>query len=313
MTPLFVVGVPRSGTTLTRGLLQALEGVYLPPDEFQLISAALSKKISRERLKGIIESSNFADHMRRRGLWPGNGFLDEASKLNDGPMILQLLILEIAKMEKVENLEYWGDKTPENLFHLDAIFATWPDAKVIHVLRDPRSTVLSMKSSWGRSLQRGSVIWRDGIQSIEQQKAGPYADQIFEVLYEELTRDPAETIRSLGQWLNVPFDTDALGNFQSEERWSAAKQPGIQHRGAEWKTVAQTRDIETIESICFEAMSSTAYSPIYATAAVQPAKFALLSSRVGDAWRVLTSYARERGWPAAISYKLRQWYSSGLN
>lgn len=312
MTPLFIVGVPRSGTTLMRSLMQVFDRVYLPPDEFQLLPFILSSNLSTERLDTVLRTSNFADHMRRRNLWPDDACLEEIVKKADGPSVFQSLVLGIARKDKKLNPTYWGDKTPENLFHLDAIFATWPDARIIHVIRDPRSTVFSMKKSWGRSLTRSSVVWRDGVNAISRHKAGQNRDRIFEFRYETLTSDPASEIGKLAKWLNLPFDPSDLNDIQTEERWSTAKLSGIQQRGAAWDRPEYATDAKIIESICFDAMALAGYAPKYATAAMEPSKVALKLAKGADGWRVLRSYANERGWASAVYYKLRQWRTSRL-
>lgn len=308
MTPIFIVGVPRSGTTLVRSLMQSLGQVYLPPDEFQILPKILAPNFSREDLPKVLERSNFAGHMRRRAIWPeGRDMLDilSAEKPED---VCQRLFLHIAKLDGYGDIKYWGDKTPENIFHLDTIFATWPEARVIHILRDPRDTVLSMKTAWGRSLVRGSVIWRDGIREILRQNCGSNRHKIFELRYEGLTESPADELSRLSDWLGLPFFEERLVNFKTEERWSPAKsRAGIQNRGQKWRAKLSTDEIETIEGICFGEMAAFNYETVCASAPVVPSRYGLKAAKVSDALRVLQSYANERGWPAALSYKLRQW------
>lgn len=312
MTPLFIVGVPRSGTTLARSLMQVFDQIYLPPDEFQLLPIVMSSDRTVAELGTLIQASNFAEHMRRRQIWPDSSFWDQFHAANTTSEAFQSLVLAIAAKDDARNLTYWGDKTPENLFHLDKIFAVWPDAKIIHVVRDPRSTVLSMKNSWGRSAIRGSMIWRKGIEAIRQQKDGPKAAQIYEIRYEDLTKDAVSEMANLSRWLDLPFAEDALFDFQTEERWSETKRSGIQPRGAQWDSPKHLNDTKIVEGICFDAMGTAGYTAKYATAAVVPSKIALKFAKIVDAWRVLRLYASERGWREATSYKLRQWRNPTL-
>lgn len=308
---LFIVGVPRSGTTLVRSLMQTFDGVYLPPDEFQLIPEILKPGFDPNTFIGVIEASNFANHMRRRGNWPDGDTLQSVDAQKDVATKFKALVLAIAGNDGVTAHRYWGDKTPENLFHLDAIFEAWPDARVIHVLRDPRATVHSMQKSWGRSLLRSSVIWRDGLRALQAQKSGPHADQIYELRYEDITKDTENRLVALAAWLGVESKPISLADIKTEERWSTSHQDGIYSAQAEFADTMDEASIRHVEEICFNEMVQNGYPVTYANGPQNPSRFALTIAKLTDAVRILRIYAKERGWSAAIAYKLRQWRSAG--
>jgi len=307
MTPVFVLGVPRSGTTLVRSVMCALPGVYLPPDEFQLLSVILRPDFDLNNLRNILEQSNFSSHMRRRRIWLSQDELTTVSKHSTAAMAFQALVLQLAKKEGQHNIRYWGDKTPENLFHLTDIFETWPDARIVHVVRDPRDTVLSMKRSWGRSVLRGSVLWRDGLRALRRQHHSGRASQIYEIKYESLTNHTNTVLVELAAWLGVEFNPRMVEDFTSEERWSSSKAKGIQNRSVQWKSALPPQEVLTIEQICYVEMQDAGYEPSTASEAKEPPPIQLRLAKFCDAFRVVNAYAKERGWAAAIAYKTRQW------
>lgn len=313
-SPLFILGAPRSGTTLARNLIRAFDGVYLPPDEVQVLPAFVARArsgASGPKLAAFMEDSTFSGHMRRRGFWPEQEALGAALAGKSPADAFSALILAIAAKEGREQVRYWGDKTPENVFHLDLIFNLWPEARVLNIVRDPRSTVLSMNQSWGRSILRSSVVWRNAIRAVEKARLRFPPDHIRDLHYEALTMDPQAELTQLATWLDVGFAPDFLSDFTNEERWgNAAGAKGVQQQKPKWQTRLSEGEIRCIEEICFDEMQALGFTPQHATQSRLPGKTSLKLAKVGDSARVLQHYAKERGWSAAISYKLQQWRSA---
>lgn len=314
--PFFVLGAPRSGTTLTRNLLRALSGVYLPPDEIQVLPAFVARArdgADPEELAKFMDDTAFAGHMRRRGIWPGREAVAHAFtevKLAGGGAedSFRALVLAIADREEVGEIAYWGDKTPENVFHLELIAELWPDLRVLNVVRDPRATVLSMHESWGRSILRSSVVWRDAIRATDRIAKILPTGHLHTLSYESLTADPQAELGTLAEWIGVAFDPSFLESFSNEERWgNTAGAKGVQQVVPKWESKLGEAGVREIEEICFTEMKALGYMPKFAAASREPGATALKLAKLGDAGRVLHSYAKERGWPAAISYKMRQW------
>ena len=117
-------------------------------------------------------------------------------------------------------------------------------------------------------------------------------------------------MRALADWLGLSFDESRLLDFQTEERWSGMDNVGIQQRGTDWESDTLKKDVTSIERVCFDEMKIANYLPRYATDVRRPGASALTFATLGDAWRVLNVYAKERGWPRAITYKVRQWRAS---
>lgn len=311
MTPLFVVGAPRSGTTLTRTLLRGFATVYLPSDEFQIMPAFLARAeggASAAELAKFVESSAFASHMRRRGIWPGEVALAVALEGKAPAEAFRALVLAVADQEGVTPVVFWGDKTPETVFHLDLVARHWPEARVLEVTRDPRSTVLSMHRSWGRSLLRGAVIWRDAQRATRAFSETYGADRLYTLSFEALTANPSAELDRIGAWLGLTYDHSSLDEASSEERWGKASgTKGVQNRGADWEKAFSAAQIRQIEEICFAPMQAAGYAPTHALTERNPVGLRLKLAQLGDALRILQAYARERGWSAALKYKLSQW------
>lgn len=311
MTALFVVGAPRSGTTLMRNILRGFDGVYLLPDEFQILPALVREVeggASARDIAVFLDSTVFAGHMRRRGLWPSASKLADIFEGKTAAAGFRDLVQEIAMSEGIGSVTWWGDKTPENVFHLDLVERLWPDVQVIEVVRDPRSTTLSMHRSWGRSFLRGAVVWRDAIRAARRFTETRDEGRLRQISYERLTEDPERELKELADWLDVPFDRQAFETVASEERWGkSAGVAGVEKRTEDWSGTLSEAQLHLVEGICFDEMRLCGFEPQLARQARQPSRLALKAAKAADGARALSAYARERGWPAAISYKLRQW------
>lgn len=315
MTTLFVVGAPRSGTTLTRSILRGFGGVYLPPDEIQVLPGfvrAAENGASARDLAAFMDKTVFAGHMRRRGVWPGVARLAAVFEGKGPADAFRAMVLEIAAAENAGPVVLWGDKTPNNVFRLDLVARLWPDVRVLEVVRDPRATVLSMRRSWGRSPLRGAVIWRDAIRAGRRFAATHGAGRLHTLSYEGLTEDPGRELDRLSAWLGMPVERAAFENVASEERWGrSAGRTGVQKRGDDWQGALDPAEQRLIEEVCLDEMRPMGFEPRLAARPRRPGRLALRAAAVGDTARTLKAYARERGWPAALSYKLRQWRHAG--
>ena len=310
-TPVFIVGAPRSGTTLARDLISFLDQIYFPPDELQIISS-LNELIladsSPSRLVEFLEGSNFASHMKRRKLWPSKADLFNIVAAKDTAEVVRGLILKIGSIDGSISTKYWGDKTPENIFLLDLIRQLWPDVKIIHIVRDPRSTVLSMNKSWGRSFVRGASLWRDAVISASTTSDIMSPELFYKLRYEDLTDNPVRELSAIAEWLDVDFDPTLLDKYKSEERWGEASgHQGVKSNPRGWEANLTKKQVLTIEEVTYDAMILEGYTPLYAVRSSKPNKFIIKLLFLLDGLFVLAHYARERGLRAAFEYKIKQW------
>ena len=111
----------------------------------------------------------------------------------------------------------WAEKTPLNVRHLAWIFRHFPNARFIHVLRDGRDVVCSLRShpvrrfvdgAWASVPQNRSVAscirqWLTLTGEGMRWRADP---RYLEVRYEDLVQDPEATMRRVMAFVGEPFD-----------------------------------------------------------------------------------------------------------
>lgn len=185
--PIFIVGAARSGTTLLRVMLDSHSNIAAGPEFRILLNFARISEFYIPVYKGY----GFGRHdwFERVREFHGGFLSDYATGRGKGR---------------------WCDKTPAYGFHLDFIRELYPDAQIIHIIRDGRAVVRSHLQRWGsRRAIRAMGEWRDLIEKCR--KFGHrWPEQYHELRYEDLVRDPEAELRRLLEFLGEPWEAAVL-------------------------------------------------------------------------------------------------------
>jgi hypothetical protein len=106
----------------------------------------------------------------------------------------------------------WGDKSLHTEHHADRIFTEYPDARIVHMVRDPRDRYASVRRRHGRDeaqLASATGRWlgstRSAVRNLDRFPAG-----YLVVRYEDLVGDPEATVRDVCGFLGEDFDEEML-------------------------------------------------------------------------------------------------------
>ena len=222
---IFIVGVPRSGTTLMRDLISRHPQVAMPQDEFQLIPFLIKRfghkaafdDTDVDRYLAILKRSAFYHH--RKDETPLDDWRPAGSTL---PEIISETLQHFAPTKKrSSDVSFVGDKTPNNLLHLKEILECFPGAKFIHVVRDPRDVALSSRKAWKKSLVRAAFQWQRGVYAANN-FSHEHPDAILTVRYEDLLADSCVELSAVCKFLDLPFDESILELTGSREKMGDA-------------------------------------------------------------------------------------------
>jgi hypothetical protein len=105
----------------------------------------------------------------------------------------------------------WGDKTPSYTSDIDIIRSIFPEAKIIHLVRDGRDVVLSHKSiEWASgNLPKLVLDWKWKT-TIAHKVGSVLGDDFLEIRYEDLIRHPEGILRRICNFLHEPYDEKML-------------------------------------------------------------------------------------------------------
>jgi hypothetical protein len=193
-------------------------------------------------------------------------------------------------------LAYWGDKSPGYTFWVREINKTFPDARFVHIVRDPRDYALSVRQAWGRNYYRAVQQWKVGVRDVAQQSRQPNL-RLHTIRFEDMLQAPEATLTALCKFLELEFLPQMLEIGRVESVGDAAHRSGIVADNMnKFKSKLSPSELRGIESICGQAMTEFGYEPIYESGDAELSGLRMAAIRVFDSWNVLRSNAQRRGW-----------------
>jgi hypothetical protein len=186
--PIFIVGCQRSGTTLTRLLLDSHSRISCGAETLFL---------------GDMERIVTCD-WRRLARY---GF-DQAYWLERIAGFFGGVQQEYAESRGKAR---WADKSPEYALHMDFIARVFPEAQFVHVIRDARDVAVSHRKRFGyRSSVAVAFKWPRYIRAARSAAETLGPQRYHEVRYEQLVTDMESTIRNLLSFLGEEWEPQVL-------------------------------------------------------------------------------------------------------
>ena len=123
--------------------------------------------------------------------------------------------------EKVKNLSngnlFFTDKMPQNFRYIGFILATFPEAKILHIRRNPAAVCWANYKQWFRSKELSySYSISDIIkyfklyEDIMEFWKKSFENLIYQISYEKLTNDPIDITNNLIKYLDLPCEEKCL-------------------------------------------------------------------------------------------------------
>jgi hypothetical protein len=222
--PVFIVGLPRSGTTLTEQILASHSQVF----------GAGEVSFTREDFKMLAGETLDRDHVFEQ-----LGRLDAATVQRLADCHLQKLHALNATAARVV------DKMPENFQYLGLLAALFPKAKFIHCRRDLRDVAVSCWSTnfrevrWSNDLEHIASRFKDYLRLMQHwRRVLPVP--LLEVGYEDTVADLEGVARRLVAWCGLEWEPACLAFHQAAGpvRTASAvdvRQPIFTRSVARWK------------------------------------------------------------------------------
>jgi len=331
--PVFICGHPKSGTTLVRALVDDHPELVVFPEEtsfFRTVMPILSHRVVKTRtmlLSRQLILRSFPDvplpepllqeakavlelarpelyalmRMHQQAEWIGEQIGDR--HFGDG---LASAVLAFGQVygKLSERSRYWVEKTPHNEQFADQIFTWWPEARCIHVVRDPRDNFASYrtKRSFQLPLGRFTEEWQASVRTglKNQQKYGKDAYLILN--YENLLQSPEEVLRRVTDFLGIQDDPVLRipttggapweGNSMFGDTFDAISTAPI----GRYRENLEQKQIQAIETVLRRGMSIMGYQPEggVSISAWMSIMLQRLRYRAGRTWRELTMTVPER-------------------
>jgi hypothetical protein len=302
----FIAGQAKSGTTLVAALLDGHPELLVLPQETAYFPTVLTKYgargrraqfeyLTRESFSRVL----FGGEPKWRGHtyvdFPQQKFLQNFERIAFDPAnkerdLLALMVEAYAATvgTPLEGIKRWIEKTPANRDHVAAIFARFPEAKLIVTLRDPRAilaTQIALEKN--RQTKRFSIYyavahWRVAAKLARQIRDGELSGLV--VQYEQLVTEPSVWMQQVCEYLEVTFAPEiVLRPTKVGQLWAgnSAAAVGFSEISSEpakrWERELSENEIGWVEWHCRDLMPEFAYEPILSRRAmrhfIKPVRF----------------------------------------
>jgi len=224
-TPIFIVGMPRSGTTLIEQIISSHSGVFGAGELHDLCNVVA----------------------KEWNIQPGISYVDRLASASEE----ELHSLGRSYLQKIRALDATTpritDKMPGNYFYIGLIHKIFPNAKIIHCVRDPMDTCFSNYSRFFKEtmpfaydLQELGRYWRQYDALMQHWKKILPEDTILDVRYEDVVADLEGQARRLIGYCGLPWEEGCLAFHKNERLVKTAsvaqvRQPIYQSSVARWE------------------------------------------------------------------------------
>lgn len=282
--PIFIVGTPRSGTTLTAKLLNNHSNIFIPGethyfDDIYSRRNELGMQITPinsyeifKRLSNIYERYNESvDQKRVDQLFELPSAYDSflSSCQNYADVFSWFMELQMQHVRKVR----WGNQVPRDLFNVNEILNHYPEAKFIVCIRDNRDFLVSYKNKWKKAEDINnrkrlmklyhpvvtSLLWKSSMNNVQKlNNLVPDRNRIL-VKYEQLASSPGNTLRNICNCIDESYE-EGMQSIHFNNSSFSNSQAGIFTTSiSRWKSELTSEEVAVAQWVCRKEMKRFGY------------------------------------------------------
>lgn len=209
--PIFVAGVDRSGIGLLGELLDAHPAIAISR-RTNFWSFYYQRFGDLERPRNLERCvAEILRYSRMQALQPNRDELLEALRQERPTYARLFAVMQEQHMRRLGKLR-WGDKSLDTEGYADTILREFPDASIVHVIRDPRDRYASQathrRAARGR-VGSGIALWCWSVRHAQRNLAR-HPQRYLVVRYEDLVTRPEETLRQVCGFVGERFAPEML-------------------------------------------------------------------------------------------------------
>lgn len=274
----FIVGCPRSGTTLLQRIVNSHPEIAVAPESHWIPRLYAKPWAATER--GMISRklvTRLLAHPKFRRLNLGSDDVAELAEKAERSTYSELVSAIFDLYGTAQGKPLVGDKTPDYVRAIDILHRLWPSARFVHVIRDGRDVALSMLdwpkvdpkpgrfATWNREKILTAAAWWELNVRLGRRAGNSLGSHLYrEVQYELLVNSPETECRALCEFLAVDFDESILRFHDSP----ADRDPGVDKTRAglpltvglrSWQQQMRAEDLESFEAAAGELLEEVGY------------------------------------------------------
>jgi hypothetical protein len=169
---LFIIGLPRSGTKMLREMLKKHSQIYIPNHEAQFVIDLLkkydSKMLDSHDISQIIHEIKYSLFFFYYASKTKFNFKTIAAEGDTIQTVISNIWTQFKSLDGYNQKTILGDKTPSNISQIELIHTGFPEARIIHIIRDPRDVAMSSRQKWHKNMYRTAFKWQKAIQQFNK-------------------------------------------------------------------------------------------------------------------------------------------------
>jgi hypothetical protein len=275
LAPVFVLGSPRSGTTLLYDMLLSAGGfaIYLAESNvFNLLALRFGDFATKQQRRKLLRTWLNTKLFRATGL---DSHEIERRVLEECHNSGDFLSIVMDEVVRDQGMQRWAENSPEAILHLPLIKQQIPNALVIHIIRDGRDVAMSLGAvryirpfPWEerQSLIGAGVYW-EWIVERGRSYGRLLGPDYMEIHFEDLIKTPQETLDRVGEFIHHDLNYErirqvAYGSVSKPNTSFTREAPGEGFKPVgRWKTGLSPDQLSNLERILGKTLRELGYVP----------------------------------------------------
>lgn len=239
LAPVFVIGSPRSGTSLLRLVLTSHSKIVIPPEcGFNLWLYDKYKNWTIKSTQSEVELSEYIDSLqgcKKFDTWLLDSLLIKETILERLPRNYTELsaCVYFAYAKKVnKSAVLWGDKNNYYLHHISILAKLYSVAKFLHIVRDGRDIACSYREVNQQCFQNPyapklptdialiASEWSNNVSFVENEFQMLPAERQKTIRYEDMVNNPIRLLKEVCSWLELEYQPAMLNFHDSNKKYS---------------------------------------------------------------------------------------------
>jgi hypothetical protein len=259
--PVFILGSPRSGTSLMREILRHHPTVFVPVEETRfmyriwgnryIINKKLGSNPKKNEIAKMLRNVALVDIFRNEDQWGGmpiNQIANQIKNKYDSPKAMDILNGLMDAGLKEYNKTLWGEKTPEHTLMVDQLYKLFPKAYFIFMIRDGREVTASLykrnnlKRPCLSRLLLSAATWKIYARTIMNFQKSNLKAASLTVKLEDLTSNPEKNMVKICDFLSIPYNKKMLeftysNSAYEDQKLKQRNKTGISPVHSKWKQI----------------------------------------------------------------------------
>jgi hypothetical protein len=275
--PVFIGGCDRSGTTLLGAMLGTHSECLCTP-ESQFIVEVLSRSrldINHINTQTVLDAIMRHPRFKTWRLKTDSSSTWHRQSTISYPELIEWIVKKYGEANGKNSPHIWVDHTPSNVKYAATLLSLFPEAKMIHIVRDGRAVASSLLSAaWGpAAVDRAAYFWLRNLAYGFAIESFYGSTRVMRVKYEDLVDVPEATLQHVSSFLGIDYqpqmitgDGFKVPSFTRKDHMLVGQAPDRRRVNA-WQTELTLRQIEIFESTTGDMLRYLGYSTRFGASA----------------------------------------------